>query len=75
MNTTVELKEIFAKDIDRRINGVIKAHDDRDLSQEIDEYVLTNEIQENLEKFFDAYDDPRQPCGQRRMDLGVLRLR
>lgn len=58
MNTTVELKEIFAKDIDRRINGVIKAHDDRDLSQEIDEYVLTNEIQENLEKFFDAYDDP-----------------
>ncbi|RYQ59861.1 hypothetical protein PG1550B_0932 [Bifidobacterium pseudolongum subsp. globosum] len=58
MKTTVELKEIFAKDIDRRINGVIKAHDDRDLSQEIDEYVLTNEIQENLEKFFDAYDDP-----------------
>ncbi len=58
MDTTVEITEIFAIDIDRRFNGVIKAHDDRDLSQEIDEYVLTNEIQENLEKFFDAYDDP-----------------
>lgn len=54
----IELRSIFAKDIDRRINGVIKAHDDRALSQEIDEYVLTNEIQTNLAKFLEAYDDP-----------------
>lgn len=58
MDDTIALKGIFAKDIDRRINGVIKAHDDRALAQEIDEYVLTNEIQRNLEKFLDAYDDP-----------------
>lgn len=58
MEETTELRGIFAKDIDRRINGVIKAHDDRALGQEIDEYVLTNEIQNNLVKFLEAYDDP-----------------
>jgi hypothetical protein len=37
-------KEIYLKDIFRRIEGVIKANDDRHLMQELEEYVLTNEL-------------------------------
>lgn len=37
-------KELYLKDIFRPIEGVIKANDDRHLLQEMDEYVLTNEL-------------------------------
>ena len=37
-------QEIYLKDIFRRIEGVIKANDDRYLLQELEEYVLTNEL-------------------------------
>ena len=36
--------ELYLKDINRQIEGVIKANDDRHLLQELDEYVLTNEL-------------------------------
>ena len=38
------LKSIFQKPVDRAIEGVIKADDDASLRQEIEEYVLTNEL-------------------------------
>ena len=50
--------ELFSKDIDRNINGVIKANDEKNLDDEVNEYVLTEEICRNLAKFFDAYNDP-----------------
>lgn len=54
---TMKFKDLFTRDLDRKVNGVIKAADDSDLSSEVDEYVLTNEIQINLDRFFDNYND------------------
>jgi len=44
------LRDIFAKPVDRPIDGVIKADDKASLLTELDEYVITNEIGERLEK-------------------------
>jgi hypothetical protein len=49
------LSEIFQRDIKRAIEGVIKADDESGLLIELDEYVLTNEIEKQLERFIDAY--------------------
>ena len=38
------LKNLFLKPIERTIEGVIKADDNQSLRQEIEEYVLTNEV-------------------------------
>lgn len=54
----ISFKELFNKDIDRNINGVIKANDEKNLNDEVNEYVLTEEICRNLVKFLDAYNDP-----------------
>lgn len=51
------LRQIFAKPIDRSIDGVIKADDDASLKLELDEYVITGEIAQRLEQFFDAYNN------------------
>ena len=44
----ISVKELFRKDIDRNINGVIKAYDENNLIVEVNEYVLTEEICRNL---------------------------
>jgi len=49
------IESIFEKDINRPIDGVIMANNLSNLDQEVDEYVITNEIQDKLETFFDAY--------------------
>jgi hypothetical protein len=51
------LREIFEKDINRPIEGVIKADDVSHLGSEVDEYVLTNEAAKGLEQFLEAYTD------------------
>ena len=51
------LKTIFKKPVDRPIEGVIKADDQASLRLEIEEYVLTNEVEKRLETFLDAYND------------------
>lgn len=51
------LKDIFEKPVDRPIEGVIKADDEASLRLEIEEYVLTNEVEKRLESFFDAYNN------------------
>ena len=53
----MSLRSIFAKPIDRPIEGVIKADDNASLRQEVEEYVLTNEIQTRLDHFLSAYND------------------
>lgn len=50
------LKSIFQKPVDRPIEGVIKADDEASLRLEIEEYVLTNEVEKRLESFLDAYN-------------------
>ena len=51
----MQLSAIFQKPVNRPIEGVIKADDDASLKLELDEYVLTNEVERRLEAFLDAY--------------------
>ena len=53
----MKIAAIFAKPVDRHIEGVIKADDEASLRQEIEEYVLTNEVAKRLETFLRAYND------------------
>jgi hypothetical protein len=53
----MSLRDIFLKPIDRDIEGVIKADDEESLRVEVEEYVLTNEIESRLEQFLDAYNN------------------
>ena len=53
----MKLKNIFQKPVDRPIEGVIKADDAASLRLEVEEYVLTNEIEKRLESFLDAYNN------------------
>lgn len=49
------INEIFAKRIDRAIEGVIKADDTSQLATEVEEYVLTNEAAKGVEHVLEAY--------------------
>ena len=53
------IKNILQKDIERKINGVVKADsNEKDtVITELNEYVVTEEIRERLTKFFDKYVD------------------
>ncbi|WP_462164398.1 BREX system P-loop protein BrxC [Pseudoalteromonas xiamenensis] len=51
----MKLSELFAKKVDRPIEGVIKADDDVALYLELDEYVITDEVAKRLDIFLDAY--------------------
>ena len=51
------LKTIFKKPVDRPMEGVIKADDEASLRLEIEEYVLTGEVEKRLESFLGAYND------------------
>ena len=53
----MSLKTIFSKPVDRNIEGVIKADDDASLRLELDEYVITNEVEKRLDTFLDAYNN------------------
>ena len=51
------IKNIFFKQLDRPINGVVKADqaDDATVYQELDEYVVTNELEKHFRSFFESY--------------------
>jgi hypothetical protein len=49
------IRELFSKPVDRPIDGVIKADDERHLQVELDEYVVTREVSKGLGAFTDAY--------------------
>lgn len=51
------VRDIFAKPIDRAIDGVIKADDEASLKLELDEYVITGEIAQRVEQFLEAYNN------------------
>lgn len=55
----MEIKDIFVRPIDRSLEGVIKADalDDATVKQELDEYVVTDELKKHFAKFFRAYAD------------------
>lgn len=51
------IKNIFSKPIDRDIKGVIKVgqDDDANIKQELEEYVVTRELQKHFSDFFASY--------------------
>ncbi|MDK8643457.1 BREX system P-loop protein BrxC [Niallia taxi] len=51
------IKDMFQKDIERDIRGVIKVaqQDEENIYQELDEYVVTRELQKHLSKFYENY--------------------
>lgn len=51
------IQEMFSKPITRDIKGVIKVGQDEDanVKQELEEYVVTREMQKHFARFFDAY--------------------
>ena len=53
---TNTLRTLFSKPIDRPLEGVIKADDDKGLLNELDEYVITNEIEKNISNFLTEYN-------------------
>ena len=61
----MQVKELFKKPIGRPINGVVKADqlDESTIWQELDEFVVTRELDQHLRKFFATYaeaiDNPK----------------
>lgn len=53
----MNIKNIFSKQLDRAINGVVKADqsDDATVFQELDEYVVTKELERHFRSFFESY--------------------
>ena len=53
----MKIRSMFAKDINRDINGVVKVaqDDERSLSQELSEYIITRELRRHFRTFFDHY--------------------
>lgn len=53
------IREMFADDINRKINGVIKVDQSADdvLEQELNEYVITKELKKHFITFFNYYSD------------------
>ncbi|MCR8844363.1 BREX system P-loop protein BrxC [Paenibacillus sp. SC116] len=51
------IKDMFIKDIERSIKGVIKVAqtDEDNIYQELDEYVVTRELNKHLSKFYENY--------------------
>ena len=50
------LKNLYAKDIEREIQGVIKVDDESYIGQELEEYVVTEELLKHFNSFFSAYN-------------------
>jgi len=71
------IKELFTRDINRPINGVVKAEqlDDAVVWQELDEFVVTRELDKHIRKFFGAYTDaldhPHDPTLSGKMGVWI----
>ena len=48
------IRKLFTKPVDRPIEGVIKADDARYLWTEVEEYVVTNEVRQRLDRLFET---------------------
>lgn len=68
--STLLIKNLFTRPINRSINGVIKADQDdaESVWQELDEYVITRELDQHLRSFFESYlaalDNPQAASGR-----------
>ena len=55
----MDMTGIYAKDINRTIDGVIKADESAHIRSEVDEYVMTSEIRAGLDRILDEWKAPR----------------
>ena len=64
------IRDMFADDINRKINGVIKVDQAADdvIEQELNEYVITKELKKHFITFFNYYSDA---LGEPTADTGV----
>ncbi|MGC4033255.1 MAG: hypothetical protein QM754_16285 [Tepidisphaeraceae bacterium] len=71
------IKDLFERDIARDINGVVKADqtDAKTVWQELEEFVVTKELDRQFRLFFSAYADGAVPAEHRRVGLRLLRQR
>lgn len=55
----IKLKNMFYKPINRNIKGVIKVGqaDNENIKQELEEYVVTEELNKHIKKFFEVYKE------------------
>lgn len=51
----MQLKNIFERDIERKIKGVIVVGEDQKIKEELDEYVVTKEVGKHLNTFYQNY--------------------
>ena len=68
------VKDLFLKPLDRSINGVVKADqsDDATVWQELEEYVVTNELEKHFRDFFDSYStDSNDPAISNRVGIWI----
>ncbi len=59
----MKIKNLFLKPLERPIDGVIKADDDRNLQTELDEYVITRDVARGLSTLTERYLDDRTANG------------
>ena len=63
----MQIQEMFSKDINRYINGVVDVSEDNAIRQELEEYVVTRELQRHFDDFFESYerglDNPERNTG------------
>lgn len=63
----MQIQKMFTKDIDRYINGVVDVSEDNAIKQELEEYVVTRELQRHFDDFFESYerglDNPARNTG------------
>lgn len=55
----MKIRDIFEKNINRNINGVVKVSDEANdtIQQELEEYVITTELKPHFHKFFSNFSD------------------
>ena len=72
----MEIKDMFAKPIDRDLQGVIKVGDieNENIRQELEEYVVTKELQKHFADFFCCLQErnQRDDAEDGRLDFRLL---
>jgi hypothetical protein len=77
MTNNMQIKDLFTKDINRAINGVVKADQTSNdtVFTELDEYVVTVELAKHFEAFFDSYmpsvRDPKAKAASGKLGVWV----
>lgn len=51
------IKEYFKKDIEREIKAVVKVDDELNIKQELEEYIVTNELLKHFNSIFSAFEN------------------